>query len=128
MLIYRVEHTTVVSDHNGLPVGPYRLDHTSPLNLVRMGEDLCAAASPDTHPLPHEDGIPYVFTSMSCGFASRASLCAWFPVRERRMLEDNGYAVSVYRAHRDDVVFGGRQVMFDVCESILLRKVSPLAV
>lgn len=117
IVIYRVEH-------------PGR-DRTSPYGNDDLAEllGLCAGAPDVERPGPTRD--PLIarhwpdrprYTGYKFGFATHKSYRSWFNTEAARAwLSDRGYVLAEYLVPFDDVVFGMRQVLFDLRRARHLR-------
>lgn len=98
--VYRVEH--IAYRH-----GPYVCEGMSGRNAA-LSSKMCIEAKRELQPLPKYDGITKMEEELYCGFDSLDSLFEkWLTD-----LEEHDYHVAVFNVAAEDVIVGGKQVVF----------------
>jgi hypothetical protein len=72
---------------------------------------MCEAATATHQPLPRYDGLDVDPEDLRFGFDSLISLIDWF-ILWLDELEEHNYHVAVFNVAADDVIVGGKQVLF----------------
>lgn len=116
---------TVYRVQNSRGIGPYHSFGNSEALGERLEIHRTYTGADDPWPSPWEDGVLTSRTGFDAyffGFASMRDLRAWFSLRERKLLEDAGFHITVFRVPRKYVIVGGKQVAFQRDKSMAIDR------